>query len=133
MTKSTTCVLIDDDQEEYELFSLGLSHTSLGVTCHYFQTCAEAVEFYGQDGIGVPDFIFVDGRLVEMEGKNCIAELRGLPLLEAVKMYLYSGMEYTDAENENMTQLRIGFLKKQASIAQLGEELKILLQAGNLL
>ena len=123
MDKTTSCILIDDDPDEHELFTMALKDTLLNITCAYFSRCSLAIDFYEGEKNLIPDLIFVDWRLADVEGKDCITNLRMVTQLQGSKMYIYSGLRNL-MEQDYLDGLKIGFLQKKDSVALLTGELK---------
>jgi len=76
MKPSRTVVLIDDDHDDFEIFSMALSEADPSVFCIYFDSAKEALMKLTEESSPQPDFIFLD---LNMPGMN------GLQFLESLK------------------------------------------------
>lgn len=76
MKVSPTLVLVDDDHDDYEIFSMALSEAFPTSKCIYFDSAKEAFAALTSDIYPLPDYVFLD---LNMPGMN------GLQFLEQIK------------------------------------------------
>src|ERR1700755_1270747 len=76
MKPKRTVVLIDDDHDDFEIFSMALSEADPSVVCVYYDSAKEALTKLTDHNLPEPDYIFLD---LNMPGMN------GLQFLESIK------------------------------------------------
>jgi CheY-like chemotaxis protein len=76
MTARRTVVLIDDDHDDFEIFSMALKEADPSVFCIYYDSAQEALAKLTDLSSPDPDYIFLD---LNMPGMN------GLQFLESIK------------------------------------------------
>ena len=116
-------MLIDDDKDELSFFLDALIQVPCedGFKCTYAPNADQAVKMLK---FLVPDFIFLDYRMPELNGLEFLSAVRNLVQLNKTKIYLYSA--HTDEAIERRAkQLGVkGCIKKMGSIKDLVDELK---------
>ena len=90
MQKQFTCFLIDDDKDEYDIFSIALKQLPRQVSCVYASDCREALEKIDSDPSFIPDFIFIDINMPRLNGVQCLEEVKKIERLKDVPIYMYS-------------------------------------------
>ena len=60
LADSFTCYLIDDDQEEFEIFKMALAELDFKVECVYFKAPSLAVAHFQDGQKPAPKYIFLD-------------------------------------------------------------------------
>ena len=85
-----TCLLIDDDVEDQEIFALALRSVNPDIACIAYSEGSQAIEMLQSEPGFKPDFIFVDVSMPRMGGIECLAEIRRITWLSNVPVYLYS-------------------------------------------
>lgn len=86
MNTSITFLLIDDDEDDRELFQLALE--DLDHKTHFYEAASgrKALKML-ENSHAVPDFIFLDLNMPEMNGKECLTILKqdhkyaGIPVI----------------------------------------------------
>ena len=84
------CFLIDDDEDDYEIFKMALNEIDPDIILHYAFNGAEAIKRLNEDYHLVPNFIFIDWNMPKMNGKQCLEEIRKSEKLRNVPAYIYS-------------------------------------------
>lgn len=97
------CILIDDDRDEIDIFSMALSELSFGVTCIGYTDCREALEILSKSD-PLPDCIFLDSNLSGIEGKDCLEKIKNIPKLIDTPVVIFSGL-ISDAEKIQYKEL----------------------------
>ena len=123
MDKSITCLLIDDDPDDHEFFSIALKEAFPHAVCSCVSNCVEATDQLHAGTIPVPDYIFMDWNLPFLEAKECVKSLRSFPELEKACIFILSGTVPFMNVKELMDLGLQKVLKKQSSISLLSEEI----------
>lgn len=122
-----SCLLIDNDEEDQEIFFSALQEVNPDVACSFANNAVEALEMLTQNTDQQPSIIFVDMNMPLMNGLECLQELKKIDRLQKTPVYLYS----TFASPENITKaVALGtenYFVKPTSFSQLTALLKNLL------
>ncbi|WP_247236489.1 response regulator [Telluribacter sp. SYSU D00476] len=87
---NATCLLIDDDVEEHDLFTTALHQVNPNLNCVVLDSGIKAVEKLKSEQSLVPGFIFLDLNMPGMDGKQCLVELKTIDRLKEVPIIIYS-------------------------------------------
>src|SRR5690349_24094407 len=116
MHKPLTCFLIDDDEDDREIFSLALNDVSAEVRC--------VLAFDGMDALeklrrseSLPDFIFLDLNMPRMDGKECISGLKKESRLFKLPVVIYSTSSHSRDQSDATRLGAAHFFTKPPSIA----------------
>jgi CheY-like chemotaxis protein len=103
-----TCLLIDDDEDDREIFQIAIEEAHANLKCVTAKTGIEAIKILSEkpDKPFTPDYIFLDINMPLMNGEECLVELRKLARLSTVPIFIYTTSEVKDKES---------FLKKGAN------------------
>src|ERR1700712_5338707 len=88
--KRITCLLIDDDAEDQEIFSHALAHLNLNVDCVTASDGIHAIDKIKSDPNFNPYFIFIDVNMPKMNGIECLVEIKKISRFKNIPVYLYS-------------------------------------------
>ena len=123
MDKLITCLLIDDDQDDHEFFSIALKQAFPQAACACVSNCLEATNQLHNKIIPIPDYIFMDWNLPYLEAKECVKCLKALSGLEKTCIFILSGsIPFVSVKELNELGLQ-KVLKKQDSVNRLSEEI----------
>ena len=127
MRTELTCMLIDNDEDDHEIFGLAMEELP-GVHCQYFHSSPEALRSLEQTE-SVPQFIFIDMNMPRLNGIECVQAIRKLPHLQKAGIYLYS--THADPASVKLAlQLGAnGYLAKPAQFHLLVQELRSIFQS----
>lgn len=89
MQTELSCFLIDNDQDDQEIFQMALNEINPGIICVLASDGKMAIEKLTTESY-IPSFIFVDMNMPLMNGKQCLEEIRKIPQLENIPVYIYS-------------------------------------------
>jgi CheY-like chemotaxis protein len=89
MNPGRTVVLIDDDHDDFEIFTMALKEVDPSITCIYYDSGKEALTGLTETQILLPEYVFVD---LNMPGMNGIQFLESLNETDAshLKVIVYS-------------------------------------------
>lgn len=117
------CLLIDDDEDDQELFALTLEDLHAPITLHIANNGFDGLSLLRSEQIK-PDYIFLDLNMPRMNGKECLRLLKEDSALQNIPVVIFS----TSDEIQDITDTKalgaLDFISKPA----LTSELTILLQ-----
>lgn len=87
---SITCVLIDDDVDDQEIFLYAMREISKDVVCHFYNDGDVAIRALREREDFVPDCFFIDLNMPRMDGKSCLAEIKTIERLKHVPVAIYT-------------------------------------------
>jgi len=123
MVKPLTLLIVDDDEDDKEMFCEVVSEISNSHTCLTTANGQEALHLL-QTSETLPNFIFLDLNMPRMSGKQCLTQLKHSERLSKIPVIIYTTSKL-DADKEETMQLGADyFLTKPTSMQQLKEELK---------
>jgi CheY-like chemotaxis protein len=114
-----TCLLVDDDLDDHEIFSLALKEAERPVELVRAYDGVDALNHL-RDGLHErPDFIFLDLNMPRMDGKHCLQLLKDDSELKDIPVVIYT----TSSEIKDLIEAQrlgaIAFIVKSASIHEL--------------
>jgi CheY-like chemotaxis protein len=128
MEKSVTCFLIDDDEDDREIFAIAMEQAYNDYQCVVAINGNEALQKLRAEPSFIPDFIFLDLNMPMMGGKECLVEIKKIPRLNKVPVIIYSTSSH-QKDIEDTKQLGAAhFLIKPSSISGLTRSLSGLLK-----
>jgi len=80
-------LLIDDDEDEFEVFREALHEAQFACHCIFAKTAEQALNLLYYT---VPDFIFLDYNMPRINGLNCLSKIKQITNLRDVPVILYS-------------------------------------------
>jgi DNA-binding NtrC family response regulator len=116
--KNIRCLIIDDDTDDREIFGIAIEGQDMLCDLKEFDSGLKALEALSLDS-EFPDYIFLDLNMPLLSGKECLYELRRMPLLDNVKIIMYSTSSYNKDIDDSMQMGATHFLSKTADITRL--------------
>jgi CheY-like chemotaxis protein len=129
MQKKKTVLLIDDDIDDQEIFSLALSRADQSAECICSNDALQALEKIGSDSDFIPDYIFVDMNMPRMNGTQCLSEIKKIERLKNVPVFIYSTSSEPTSIVENKNLGAEDFIVKPADINILTRLLSSILKS----
>lgn len=128
MRNELNCLLIDNDEDDQEIFAMALQEINPSITCTVATDCIQAINILTTDLGYLPSFIFIDMNMPLMNGKQCLIEVKKITRLKEVPVYMYS----TAANPASIQEVKgLGaqdFIVKPASFRELTNVLSSLLR-----
>jgi CheY-like chemotaxis protein len=119
MEHSKICLLVDDDLDDHEIFSLALQEAHKPVELLRAYDGVEALNRLRKDDSERPDFIFLDLNMPRMTGMQCLEQLKLDTDLKDIPVVIYS----TSSEIKDLIEAQqlgaLAFIVKSASIQEL--------------
>ncbi len=81
--------LVDDDQEDQEIFDMALFETGVEARLECFSCASTALESL-RNSISKPDFVFLDLNMPKINGLECLKQLADGKLKEETRVIIYS-------------------------------------------
>jgi CheY-like chemotaxis protein len=128
--KRITCMLIDDDIDDQELFAHALKHLNLSVDFVTANDGVHAIEKISTDSTLTPYFIFIDVNMPRMSGIECLVEIKKISRVKNVPVYLYSTYADPKTVKEGKKFGAVDLLVKAHSMKELEQTLSKLLPPG---
>ena len=127
MTQPLHCLLIDDDLDDCEIWSLIVRGINPGIQTDTITEPSEALKrLDGADW--APDLIFLDLNMPKMDGIDCLKRIRQMDRHKHTPVIIYS-TSTNPKDIENCERLGASdYLIKPASLAVLRQELSGMLQ-----
>jgi CheY-like chemotaxis protein len=117
------CLLIDDDMDDHEIFSLALEELNIDVELTSVYNASQALTLLNSKNFS-PHFIFLDLNMPRVNGKQCLVEIKNIPALKSIPIVIYS----TSSEIKDLVEVQeLGaeaYIVKSTSIADLVAALK---------
>ena len=114
-------LLIDDDEDELDLFEAALRAIDKTVECIQCKNLTETLEYLLHH---VPDYIFIDFNMPKENGLECLSQLRQIKKLENSRIILYSNHISEEMNQEAMALGAYACIKKPSMINLLVKKLK---------
>jgi CheY-like chemotaxis protein len=123
-TVQKTILLIDDDEDEHEIFLSALNNVGdrFQLTC--IDTCEEALAMLKEFD---PDYIFIDFNMPRMNGIACLGEVKKINRIAHVPVYLYSTGIDAQQGKKALQMGAVDYIAKPNSISNLSAVLKKIL------
>jgi CheY-like chemotaxis protein len=119
MRSPKICMLVDDDLDDHEIFSLALQEAEKDIEIVRAYDGVDALSQLRNTDFQLPDFIFLDLNLPRMNGMQCLEELKLDDMLRNIPVVIYS----TSSEiGDLLDAQRLGaaaFIVKSTSIQEL--------------
>jgi CheY-like chemotaxis protein len=119
MISPKICMLVDDDLDDHEIFSLALQEAEKDIEVVRAYDGVDALSQLRKNDFELPDFIFLDLNLPRMNGIQCLEELKLDAMLKTIPVVIYS----TSSEIRDLLDAqRLGaaaFIVKSTSIQEL--------------
>jgi CheY-like chemotaxis protein len=119
--------LIDDDQDDQEIFSMALEGTGNNASCEAYDNGPDALEKL-KTSETPPSYIFVDMNMPRMNGIEVLRAIKEISQLKDVPVFMYSTSADPNTIAETKELGAAGFIVKPSSLSDLTETLIHLLK-----
>jgi CheY-like chemotaxis protein len=119
-----TCLLIDDDPDDQEFFSLALKELHPPVICEFANNGIEGIEKLQGKSLFSPHYIFIDINMPRMNGVECLSEIKKIRKVKNTPVFLYSTSADPKMVNESKKLGAADFIVKPIGINDLVQILK---------
>jgi CheY-like chemotaxis protein len=83
-------LLVDDDAEDTELFCEALGEIDTSIHCYFASYGKEAFQKLDDKEIPLPDIIFLDINMPQMNGWRCLTKLKESETYKGIPVIMYS-------------------------------------------
>lgn len=119
-----TCLLIDDDLDDQEIFALALSKIKHDFDCIVANNGFEGLRMLEEKLSNLPDYIFLDLNMPRMNGKECLKELKKNEKFQNIPVVIYSTSSSLVDINDTRRLGAAEFIIKPFSLTELTEKLE---------
>jgi len=116
--KDLTFFLIDDDEDEHELFQIALEELNPSIKCITSSDCDEAMYQLKKKQVS-PDFIFLDLNMPIKGGRECLCELKNDPELNSIPVVIFTTSSDPRVIEETINLGATHFMTKPSKISEL--------------
>lgn len=89
MTTVPTCLIVDDDVDDQEIFSMALQECGRDYPCVFINNAIDALAALAAGDLQ-PQYIFLDLNMPRMNGLQALEQLREMPALAHIPVVIYS-------------------------------------------
>ncbi|MCR9062395.1 MAG: response regulator [Cytophagales bacterium] len=118
--------LVDDDQEDQEIFDMALLETGIQASLKCFNNATSFIEKFKGD-CTVPDYVFLDLNMPKINGLECLKILSNESCLNRSRIIVYSTSSNEKDINESKALGAHDYLIKPVSFQVLVNSIKSLL------
>lgn len=128
MSDSVKCLIIDDDTDDQEIFSMALQDLTFGTECLFFDDSIKALKELREEDSYLPDCIFLDINMPRMNGVECLAELKKIQKFASVPVCMISTSADPFVVQQTKSLGAVDFLVKPSNVSELSEILERFIQ-----
>jgi len=125
--RNPVCFLIDDDEDDREIFELALEKADGSYSCITAKNGPDAIALLNANAGFTPDFIFVDLNMPLMHGKECLQHIKSIPRFANIPVIIYTTSSYGKDVEETRQLGAAHFLVKPPGLGILTKALKRIL------
>jgi CheY-like chemotaxis protein len=118
-----TVLLVDDDQDDVDLFCEALKEVDKSIICLTAHNGIQALSILDADLFETPDFIFLDINMPLMNGIQCLEKIRKADRLKDIHVTMYTTSK-DQREYHRCIELGADFLVKPSNYTTLIAVLK---------
>ena len=113
-----TILLADDDTDDAEIFSMVLTKVDPSIKLVHAVNGLAVLEYLKQNTV-VPDVIFLDINMPEMNGWQCLQSLKENPLTSGIPVLMYTTSSHTRDKEIAMNLGAVAFITKPSDYKAL--------------
>jgi len=119
-----TCFLIDDDEDDREIFEIALQSANSLYECIMAKNGPDAIAMLNANTDLAPDFIFIDLNMPLMPGKECLEHIKKMPRFKHTPVIIYTTSSYSKDIDDTKELGASHFLIKPPGLASLTHALQ---------
>ena len=124
MQKIKTILIVDDDEDDRELFCEAVNEISKDIHCIHAENGVAALELLNAEKEFVPDYIFMDLNMPRLNGKQCLQEIKKIQHVKNVPVIIYSTSNLLHDKEETRTLGAADFLHKPSEFRLLCRQIE---------
>jgi CheY-like chemotaxis protein len=125
--RSKTILIIDDDEDDKIIFEEVLNEIDPTYTCLFGTNGAHGLEILHSLKKQLPEFIFLDLNMPQMNGKQCLAEIKRNKKFSSIPVIIYSTSKLENDITETKLLGASYFLTKPSLFSDLKEAIRLVL------
>ena len=129
MQKHITILLVDDDHDDATIFKEAINQIQISANCVIATNGNEAIEKLETDPDFLPEYIFMDLVMPNMDGKKCIREIRKIKNNKNTPIIIHSSINLHNDAAELIETGASFYFQKPGSVGELTKILKKVLSA----
>ena len=111
-------LIIDDDEDDREIFQIALEETKTNSICYTAVNALVALEMLKNNAVQ-PDFIFLDFNMPKMSGKECLLQLKSDEKTKHISVVMFSTSSDPSDIEETMQLGALDFFSKPSQVKEL--------------
>jgi CheY-like chemotaxis protein len=127
MSKPHLIMIVDDDDDDIELFCEALKDIDHDVECMSASNGEEALNKLNKENASLPDYIFLDLNMPRLNGKQCLKGLKVNSKLRDIPVIIYTTSKLKE-DMEETKQLGAFFLTKPSKVKDLRKAIASILE-----
>jgi len=116
--------MIDDDEDDQEIFEMAMGQVDASIACQFVSDGIAALEKLTSDKTYKPDYIFLDLNMPRMSGRQVLQELKKREDLKNIPVVVCSTSSETVFVNEAKELGAAAYIVKPSSLRELVKNLK---------
>lgn len=127
-TKKLYLALVDDDPDEEDFFQIALDFLGIDCQFQFFSKAHDFVSYVEDEATTLPDIVFVDMNMPEINGQELIRKLRDDSKYDSIQAVIYTA-HISDKQKEVMMEMgTFEFFIKPTEFAELTLMLKEMIE-----
>jgi CheY-like chemotaxis protein len=123
MDKHMNIMLIDDDEDDRDLFQMAINDLHTPINFTGVENCCDALVMLENKSVK-PDYIFLDLNMPQMSGRECLTNLKKSIQLSKIPVIIFSTSSDPTDIKETKDLGAIDFITKPPRTSELTEILK---------
>jgi CheY-like chemotaxis protein len=123
MDKHINIMLIDDDEDDRDLFQMAIDDLDTPINFTGVENCCDALVMLENKSVK-PDYIFLDLNMPQMSGRECLTNLKKSIQLSKIPVIIFSTSSDPTDIKETKDLGAIDFITKPPRTSELTEILK---------
>ncbi|MGZ5133935.1 MAG: response regulator [Flavitalea sp.] len=127
MAKAQTIMIVDDDEDDVELFRDALKEVDDSIKCICSINGEDALDKLS-NGNEAPDYIFLDLNMPRLNGKQCLQRIKANVKLRHIPVIIYTTSKLKEDMEETKRMGALMFLTKPNRGSELRKAISFILQ-----